>query len=243
MAQSFSARIWFCLTWMLFASSPAWAQTLIEGAKKEGQVVFYGSMEAVSSQRIVAAFEKKYPFVKVDATRIGSERMATRLAAEAQARKVRADVVQQSAFDFYGVLQKGLFESYFSPERSAFPPEYRDEKGFWMMPASTLNVIAYNKKMVAANDVPKSFWDLTEPRWKGQLLMDDNESKWMAGMIQYHGEAKAMDLLRKLAAQEIQFRTGHTLLQTLVAAGERAVVVVAFANGVDRLKKESAPIE
>ena len=192
---------------------------------------------------LVAAFEKKYPFVKVDATRIGSERMATRLTAEAQARKVRADVVQQSAFDFYGVLQKGLFESYFSPERSAFPPEYRDEKGFWMMPASTLNVIAYNKKMVAANDVPKSFWDLTEPRWKGQFLMDDNESKWMAGMIQYYGEAKSMDLLRKLAAQEIQFRTGHTLLQTLVAAGERAVVVVAFANGVDRLKKESAPIE
>jgi iron(III) transport system substrate-binding protein len=62
-------------------------------------------------------------------------------------------------------------------------------------------------------------------------------------MIQYHGEVKTMDLLRKLAAQEIQFRTGHTLLQTLVAAGERAVVVVAFANGVDRLKKESAPIE
>ena len=73
--------------------------------------------------------------------------------------------------------------------------------------------------------------------------MDDNESKWMAGMIQYYGEAKAMDLMRKLAAQEIQFRTGHTLLQTLVAAGERAVVVVAFANGVDRLKKDSAPIE
>jgi ABC-type Fe3+ transport system substrate-binding protein len=246
MAHRFSTLLAFGVTGVLLANSAARAQALqalIDGAKKEGQVVFYGSMEAASSQRIVAAFEKKYPFVKVDATRIGSERMATRLAAEAQARKVRADVVQQSAFDFYGVLQKGIFESYFSPERSAFPPEYRDEKGFWMMPASTLNVIAYNKKMVAANDVPKSFWDLTEPRWKGQLLMDDNESKWMAGMIQYHGEVKTMDLLRKLAAQEIQFRTGHTLLQTLVAAGERAVVVVAFANGVDRLKKESAPIE
>jgi iron(III) transport system substrate-binding protein len=52
-----------------------------------------------------------------------------------------------------------------------------------------------------------------------------------------------MDLMRKLAAQDIQFRVGHSLLQTLLAAGERAVVVVAFANGVDRLKKESAPIE
>ena len=219
------------------------AQSLIDGAKKEGQVVFYASMEAVSAQRITAAFEKKYPFIKVDATRIGSERMATRLVAEAQARKVRADVVQQSAFDFYGVFQKGLFDSYFSPERAAFSPEYRDDKGFWMMPAATLNVIAYNRKIVAPNDAPKSFWDLAEPKWKGQLLMDDNESKWMAGMIQYYGEAKAMDLMRKLALQEIQFRTGHSLLQTLVAAGERAALVVAFANGVDRLKKESAPIE
>ena len=229
--------------WLLSIGVPASAQSLIDGAKKEGQVVFYASMEAASAQRITASFEKKFPFIKVDATRIGSERMATRLVAEAQARKVRADVVQQSAFDFYGVFQKGLFESYFSPERAAFPGEYRDEKGFWMMPAATLNVIAYNKRMVPANEVPKSFFDLTEPKWKGQLMMDENESKWMAGMIQYYGEAKTLDLMRRLAQQEIQFRTGHTLLQTLVAAGERAVVVVAFANGVNRLKKESAPIE
>jgi iron(III) transport system substrate-binding protein len=231
------------LSLIFLASRFVGAQALIDGAKKEGQVVFYASMEAVSAQRIAAAFEKKYPFIKVDATRIGSERMATRLVAEAQARKVHADVVQQSAFDFYGVFQKGIFDSYFSPERAAFPPEYRDDKGFWTMPASTLNVLAYNKKMVASADVPKSFFDLTEPRWKGQLLMDDNESKWMAGMIQYYGEAKIMDLMRKLATQDIQFRVGHSLLQTLLAAGERAVVVVAFANGVNRLKKESAPIE
>ena len=79
--------------------------------------------------------------------------------------------------------------------------------------------------------------------FRSQLLMDDNESKWMASMMQYYGEARVIDLLRKLAAQEIQFRTGHSSLQTLLAAGERAVVVVAFANGVDRLKKDGAPIE
>jgi iron(III) transport system substrate-binding protein len=229
--------------WILILVGAAMGQPILEGAKKEGQVVFYASMEAVSAQKIVAAFEKKYPFIKVDATRIGSERMATRLVAEAQARKVRADVVQQSGFDFYGGLQKGLFDSYLSPERAAYPAEYRDDKGLWVMPAATLNVIAYNKKMVSAGDVPKSFWDLVEPKWKGQLLMDENESKWMAGMISYYGEAKAMDLMRKLAGQNIQFRVGHSLLQTLLAAGERAVVVVAFANGVDRLKKEGAPIE
>jgi iron(III) transport system substrate-binding protein len=200
-------------------------------------------METQSAQRLTAAFEKKYPFIKVDATRIGSERMASRLVAEAQSKQVQADVVSQSGFDFYGLLQKGMFESYVSPERSALPTDYRDDKGLWTIPAATLNVIAYNKRMVADGDVPKSFWDLTHPKWKSQLLMDENESKWMSGMISYYGEAKAMDLMRNLARQAIQFRTGHSLLQTLLAAGERPVVVVAFANGVDRLKKDGAPVE
>ena len=164
MAHACVARIWLSLTGVLLVNSTASAQGLIEGAKKEGQAVFYASMEAPSAQRLTAAFERRHPYIKVEAVRIGSERMATRLIAEAQARKVRADVVHQSAFDFYGVLQKGIFDSYFSPERAAFPAEYRDDKGLWMMPSATLNVIAFNKKMVAAADAPKSFWDSDRPQ-------------------------------------------------------------------------------
>ena len=242
-------REWVCLLSFLCLlsepSAPASAQTdpWVEGAKKEGQVVFYASMEVQSAQRLPAQSEKKYPFLKVDATRIGSERMATRLVAEAQARKVRADVVHQSGFDFYGVLQKGIFEPYNSPQRAGLPAEYKDDKGLWAIDSSTLNVIGYNTRQVAAANLPKSFWDLTDPKWKGQMLMDENESKWMAGMMTYYGEARVIDLLRKLAAQDIQFRTGHTLIQTLVAAGERPIAAVAFANGVERLKKEGAPID
>ena len=245
MAHRFSTLSSFCFTAVLLMNSVARAQApIIDGAKKEGQVVLYASMEVPSAQRLVAGFERKYPFLKVEATRIGSERMATRLIAEAQARKVRADVVHQSAFDFYGVLQKGLFDSYLSAERAAFPAEYRDDKGLWMMAAATLNVIAYNKKMVSAADAPKSFWDLTAPKWKGQLLMDDNESKWMAGMMQYYGETKTVELLNNARGprHSIPHRP-FSRSQTLLAAGERAAVVVAFANGVDRLKKDGAPIE
>src|SRR6266542_1421678 len=195
--------------WFVILVGTAMGQSILEGAKKEGQVVLYASMEAVSAQKIVAAFEKKYPFIKVDATRIGSERMATRLVAEAQARKVRADVVQQSGFDFYGVLQKGLFDSYLSPERAAYPAEYRDDKGLWVMPAATLNVIAYNKKMVSTGDVPKNFWDLVEPKWKGQLLMDENESKWMAGKLAHQVHRFGFTVVSNHAGQNIQFRVGH----------------------------------
>ncbi|HXG52011.1 MAG TPA: extracellular solute-binding protein [candidate division Zixibacteria bacterium] len=216
---------------------------VLEAAKKEGEVVFYASMEVQNSQALAGAFERKYPFIKVTVTRIGSERMATRIVAEARSGKVRADVIHQSGFDFYGVLQKGLLEAYDSPERAFFPADHKDEQGLWTADSSTLNVIAYNTRMVPAAEAPRSFWDLTQPRWKGQLLMDENESKWMAGVFHHYGEAKGTELMRKLAAQNLQFRTGHSLIATLVAAGERPVGVVAFANGVERLKKEGAPIE
>jgi iron(III) transport system substrate-binding protein len=242
-SYSFIRVVAVVFVWLVLIPGWSHAQSIIDGAKKEGRVVFYASMEAQSAQRLVAQFEKRYPFIKVDATRIGSERMATRLVAEAQGRKVQADVVNQSGFDFYGVLQKGIFEGYQSPERAALPPEYKDENGLWTINSATLNVIGYNTKLVPPASVPKSFWDLTDPKWKGQLLMDENESKWMAGMMTYYGEAKVMELLRKLATQEIQFRVGHTLIQTLAAAGERPIVAVAFANGVDRLKKDGAPID
>jgi iron(III) transport system substrate-binding protein len=232
-----------CLLFEPSATARAQTDPWVEGAKKEERVVFYASMETPSAQRLVAHFEKKHPFIKVEAVRIGSEKMATRLVAEAQAHRVIADVVSQSGFDFYGVLQKGVFESYNSPERAAFPAEYRDDKGLWVISAATLNVIAFNTRRFPGLQIPKSFWDLAEAKWKGQLIMDENESKWMAGMMTYYGEAKVLDLLRKLADQDIQFRTGHSLIQTMVAAGERPVAVVAFANGVDRLKKEGAPIE
>ena len=146
-------------TWTLLLPLPASADAILDGAKKEGQVVFYASMEAQSAQRLVGRFETKYPFLKVDYTRIGSEKMSPRLIGEAQARKVRADVVHQSGFDFYGVMQKGIFESYNSPERAALPPEYRDERGYWTINSATLNVIGYHKGQVPTAELPKSFWD------------------------------------------------------------------------------------
>ena len=219
------------------------ADPIVDAAKKEGQVVFYTALQVPVAQNLAAIFEKKYPFLKVSAIRIGSENMATRLVSEAQANAVKADIAHQSGFDFYGVLQKGVFAPYDSPERAAFPQNFKDEKGYWVIHNATLNVIAYNTARVAPADVPKGFWDLTQPKWKGQMLMDENESKWMAGMVEYFGENKAMDLMRKLADQDMQFRSGHTLLATMVAAGDRAIAVVAFADSVEGLKQKGAPID
>jgi iron(III) transport system substrate-binding protein len=204
---------------MFMTGGIAWAQTTLDSARKEGHVVFYASMETQSAQKITAGFEKKYPFIKVDAVRIGSEKMATRLIAEAQARKVTADVVHQSSFDFHGVLQKGLFDSYHSPERGAFPAEYRDDKGFWLLNSATLNVIAYNTRRFPGLQTPRSFWELTEAKWKGQLIMDENESKWMAGMMSYFGEAKALELMLKKEGAPIEWVAAEPVIGLTFGVG------------------------
>lgn len=234
------AFFWWSL---IFLPGEGWGDPILEGAKKEGQVSYSTPIELPISTTLGALFEKKYPFIKVSVTRLGSEKAATRLISEARAGKVSVDVVTQSGFDFYGVLQKGIFERYDSPERTAFSAEYKDDQGYWVTHTGILNVISYNTSLVRPAEVPKSFWDLTDPKWKGKIIIDENESKWMAGMIRYYGEAKVMDLMRKLAAQNLQFRAGHPVIENMVAAGEFAIGAVDFASGVEMKKKQGGPID
>ena len=145
--------------------------------------------------------------------------------------------------DFYGLLKKGLIDSYDAPQRAAFRPQYKDDKGFWTIGAETLNVIAYNTNLVKGPDVPKSFSDLLAPKWKGKVLIDENESKWMAAAISVWGEEKTLDFLRKLAALDVKIIGGHSQMQTLLAAGDAAIVAVSLINGVELLKKRAAPVD
>jgi iron(III) transport system substrate-binding protein len=216
--------------------------TVIEAAKKEGQVVFYGTMELTVASKLAALFEKKYPFIKPNIIRLGSERLAARVTAEAQAKSVQADVISESEMDFYGLFKKGFTDRYDSPEREAFKPEYRDEKGFWTIGSETLSVLAYNTDLVKAADVPKSWLELTAPRWKGKVMMDENESKWMAGLMSVWSEEPALDFLRKMAEQDVKVIGGHSQMHTLLAAGEGSVMVAALVHGLEQKRREGAPV-
>jgi iron(III) transport system substrate-binding protein len=221
----------------------ATVDAVLEGAKKEGALVFYGTLELSTSQKLAALFTQKYPFIKVNVIRLGSERLAERVVMEGQAKSAQADVIYESEMDFYGLLKKGLIDSYDSPQRAAFRPQYKDDKGFWTISAETLNVIAYNTHLVKGADVPKSFSDLLAPKWKGKILIDENESKWMAAAISVWGEEKTLDFLRKLAALDVKSIGGHSQMQTLLAAGDAAIVAVSLVNGVELLKKRGAPVD
>ncbi|HWO42342.1 MAG TPA: extracellular solute-binding protein [Candidatus Eisenbacteria bacterium] len=209
-------------------------------AKTEGQVVFYSTMGIDTVRPVTLAFEKKYPFLKVEALRLNSERVFNRVMVEHQTGKVHADVVNLSVMPL--LKAKGVLAPYRSPEAGAFPKKFRDPDDTWTGLVGNYYVIGYNTRLVPESQVPKDWFDLARPWWKGKLGLDVADYDWFGAMLEYLGPEKGERLMRDLAKQEINWRKGHSLLAQLVGAGEFAAALV-YAHRTEITKEKGSPIE
>jgi iron(III) transport system substrate-binding protein len=230
---------------IVFVTSPAIGATrdqLIEGAKREGEIILYASMNVEEANAMIARFQAKYPFIKVKFNRSGNEKLLTKLFAEARAKGSFADAIQTLGFSMYTLRKKQMLGQYLSPENSFYPKEFKDE-GYWTTVYTNPYATAYNPKLVGREQVPRSYEDLLKPMWRGKMLLEPTKVDWFAGMLQIMGKEKGLKYMRDLAKQDLMHRTGHELLAQLIAAGEAAIDVNIPAPSVDRLKRRGAPIE
>jgi iron(III) transport system substrate-binding protein len=214
--------------------------SLIEGAKKEGKVVWYTSMAIDTSKPLLDAFEKTYPFVKADLVRGGEEQLMTRIMNETRAGKWGFDAVSTSAISV--LAERKITTPYLSPERDAFISEFKDPQGHWLGVFVNNLIVAYNTKMVAPKDAPKNYSDLLDPKWKGQILMDSTDYDWFGTLATVWGREKTVQYMQRLARQEPAWRRGHGLTAQLVGAGETALAW-AYNFRIERMKKEGAPVD
>ncbi len=143
---------------------------LVEGAKKEGKVSFYTGLIVDQVVRpLKEGFEKEYPFLQVDFFRGNSENIARRVLAEYQAKRYDVDVVSGSAATSM-VQRAGFMQRFYSPHLAEYPAELKDSKGFWGSTNVYFMTLGYNTRNVKANELPKSYEDLLNPRWKGQMM-------------------------------------------------------------------------
>jgi len=106
-----------------FLPLPALGQTsgeaefsrLLEGAKKEGELVVYGS-SGVFTEPLRAKFQRKYPFLRVTVNGLSGARIHSKVMMEARAKKLHADVIQALEFNMYSFRKTGILEKYNSPE-------------------------------------------------------------------------------------------------------------------------------
>jgi iron(III) transport system substrate-binding protein len=246
--QSMAKTFLLAGTALLLAIVAAAAQevkrdAIIEGAKKEGKVQIYALLAVPEHMQVIQRFKEKYPFIEPELYRATSERLYTRIENEARANAHRVDVIGVSGFQYYQLLKRGLIGRYESPERRFFDPAFRDKDGRWTAYYVNPMVTAFNSRQVTAQEAPKDYADLIDPKWNGKLVMEDEEIEWYSTMIGFWGEEKASAYMQRLAAQKYHIRHGHTLMTQLVAAGEYPAAVLVYGPQTQLTKSAGAPID
>lgn len=240
-ARSLLAVLTFIAAYPSFVLAAA-VDSLIEAAKREGEVVYYASMNLSEANVLIGEFEKRYPFVKVRLHRTGSEKLLSRVLTEARAKRHFADVIQTVEFSMHIFGRAGVLARYVPQANSWYPKEFKDE-GFWTTVYYNAYVTGYNTKLVAAPTLPKTYDDLLDPRWKDKLMIESTKADWFAGMLQIMGQERGINYMRALAKQHPSPREGHELLAQLVAAGEGVFDINIPAASVERMKERGAPID
>jgi iron(III) transport system substrate-binding protein len=212
-------------------------------AKQEGRIVLYTSWGPSDADYVVKAFEKKYAPLRVETVRASSERTLTRLLSEHRANTFLGDVVAVSGIQSGILKAKGSLDRYQSPEAVNFPADWRDPDGYGVGLHQTIYVIGYNSRLVSPDAVPRSYEDLLQPRWKGQLGWDTEEFYLFGALMKVRGKEKGLEYWRRLAEQQINFRKGYTLISELVSAGEFPAAVSLYQHRVDEYIEKGAPLQ
>jgi iron(III) transport system substrate-binding protein len=215
---------------------------LIDAAKREGEVVYYASMNLSETNRVIGEFEKRYPFIKVKLNRTGSEKLLTRVLTEARAKKTFADVIQTVEFSMHIFNRSGILARYAPQANSLYPKDFKEE-GFWTTVYYNTYVTGYNTRLVPVRALPKTYDDLLDPNWKGKMMIEGTKAEWFAGMLQIFGQERWLKYMRELAKQKPSPREGHELLAQLVVAGEGVIDINIPAASVERMKERGAPID
>ena len=222
-------------------------QTLIDAAKKEGQVVWYTTQIVNQFVAPTAAyFEKKYG-VKVNYARGDSRESTSRVINEAKAGKTQADVIDGTGL---GALVSAGYAAKWQPEGiRRLPQEYWDTKGYWSATNLYVRVSGYNTDLVKKGEEPRSYEDLLDPKWKNRMgwavSPEPTAVPGFVGVIlSEYGREKGLDYLKKLATQNITpiNASARKAVDNLMA-GEYAIGVHVNNSHVQISKQQGAPVE
>ncbi|HZZ91516.1 MAG TPA: extracellular solute-binding protein [Usitatibacter sp.] len=224
-------------------SGPDRTQKLLEGAKKEGTLTIYTSAQTNDIGALVEPFEKKYG-IKVSVWRSSSENVLQRIVTEARGNRFTADVVETNGPELEAISREKLFAPVKSPYQADLIPQALRSHGGWVGTRLNVFVQAYNTGAVRKADLPKKWEDLTDPKWKGKLGIEQSDSDWLQGEVSEMGEQKAVSVFKDIVAKNgISVRKGHTLLTQLVVSGEIPMALTVYNYKAEQLKKKGAPID
>src|SRR5581483_10218339 len=224
-------------------AGPERAQRLVEGAQKEGTLLFYTTFPPEYANQLIEPFERRYG-IKVNYWRTRSEIILSRALAEGRAGSATADVITTISPQLEVLRREGLLQKVRSPYQQQHAdfaiPAHRE----WVATLQHVFVHAYNTDKVRPAELPHKFQDLLAPKWKGRLAIEGDDHEWLSSVIADMGEAEGIKFWRELVATNgISVRSGHPLLTSLVASGEIPLALTVYQYSVEQAKKKGSPID
>jgi len=215
---------------------------VLDGARREGTVVVYTSLNLKDSVPITEAFEKKHPGVKVSLWRASSEKVVQRALTEARARRYSPDVFETNGPEMEILYREKLLEPFHSPAFPDLPAEAFPKHRHWVADRFNFFVIGYNTNLVKPENVPNAYSDLLKPFWAGKVGLEAGDVDWFGALVKGMGEKEGLAFFRRLAESRPQLRTGHTLIAELLASGEIPLAISVYNHNVERLSQKGAPV-
>ena len=214
------------------AGYPADYKAIVDGAKKEGKVVIYSTTDAKLVQPLIKDFEAAFPGVKVEYTDMNSTEVYNRFISENAANAASADAVWSSSMDLQMKLAAdGLALPYKSPEIPALPAwaHWKDT-----VYATTFEPIAivYNKRLVAADEVPKTHADFVKllntkaDKFQKKVTTYDAEKSGVGFML-VNQDAKLnpqfWDLVKAMGARGVNMQSSTGTMMERISSGENLI--------------------
>lgn len=216
---------------------------LLQGARQEREVSVYTSLVVDDIGAVASAFERKYG-LKVKFWRASSEKIVQRALSEARSGRHDVDVIETNGPELEALAREKLLAQARSAHDDDLLPDALRPHRQWVGVRLNMFVQAYNTSLVRKQDLPKTYRDLLDPRWKGKLAIEAEDIDWFAAVVRGMGEAAGLQFFRELAATNgLVPRKGHTLLASMVASGEAPLALTLYNHNAERLKQRGAPIE
>ena len=229
------------------ASAPSKAESLDdlhEKAKKEGgKVTLYMALSQRSADTIFPIFKKRFPGIAVEHVDATGDKLIARLLTEARGGRVLADVFGGALPYIAQMTEQKMLESLAIPEAEPYSAALKSN--FWVATDTQFFIAGWNTNLIKKGDEPKNFEDLAHSRFKGLLMGEPRDYQLLVGLAKrkYNNDDKALELMKKLAANQPEFHRGHSQLAEFLVAGQRAVCFTCYSHHFPPRVKKGAPIQ
>ena len=229
---------------------PGLIDSLYAGAKAEGEVIWATTDTEKRTAAMIEAFEQAYPGVKVKLITGTSADLTEKLFLEAQANKVSVDVTDPGRDN--RVVDQGLAEDLTDiiEELGVDPTTVYSDNRVWLKVGVPHGPIC-NTKRLSPSEFPKSYEDLLDPRFKGEIVVENRLKGfiYLTNLPEYGNsrpdlwsEDRIVDFLSKVKANDLRAHKGNSTVGDLVASGEVTCALEINISSFNKLHVAGAPV-